>query len=323
MRNICVYQEFLTEAHKEQIRRTAEAAGFTPHFFTLDQFAEASACLQDCEVLYAHSVKLLKTAPASLKWYCCSYAGVDPYCTNPGLFANPDCLLSNTNCYGVTIAEHVVMVLLMLLRRMPEYGQVVRERGWSNQLPIRSIRGGEFTLLGLGNIGSNVARRLRGMGAARITGLSRSGKAREDVYDEVLPISALDEVLPRTGSLIMALPGTPETVRILDRRRIALLPAGSCVVNVGRGTAIEQEPLIEALNAGRLAGAALDVMDPEPLPPDHPLWTAKNIILTPHVSGNMTLGYTCDRNVEMFCEDLRNYAAGRPLNGLVDRSRGY
>lgn len=323
MRNICIYQEFLTEAHKAQIRETAEAAGFTPHFFTLEQFEEASACLQDCEVLYAHSMDLLRTAPPSLKWYCCSFAGVDPYCKDPSVFANPDCLLTNTNCYGVTIAEHVVMVLLMLLRRMPEYEEVVRNQSWSNQLSIRSIRDNEFTLLGLGNIGFNVAERLRGMGAARIIGVSRSGKAREAVYDEVLPISALDEVLPRTRNLIMSLPGTEETFHILNRDRIALLPPEAYVVNVGRGTAIEQEPLVEALNAGRLAGAALDVMDPEPLPKGHPLWTAKNLVLTPHVSGNMTLGYTCDRNVEMFCEDLRNYAAGRPLNSLVDRARGY
>ena len=80
---------------------------------------------------------------------------------------------------------------------------------------------------------------------------------------------------------------------------------------------------MEALNEGRIAGAALDVMDPEPLPVDHPLWTTKNLILTPHVSGNMTLGYTCDVNVEMFCADLKNYAAGKPLNGFVDRTRGY
>lgn len=323
MRKICIYLEFLTEDHKRRIRETAEAAGFTPCFFTLDQFEEARACLQDCEVLYAHSPDLLRSAPASLKWYCCSYAGVDPYCKDPALFANPDCMLSNSSCYGVTIAEHVVMVVLMLLRRMPEYEEVVRNRSWSNQLPIRSIRDNEFTILGLGNIGFHVAQRLRGMGAARIVGLSRSGTARENVYDEVLPISALDEVLPRTKNLVMALPGTAETVHILNRERIALLPPGAYVVNVGRGTAIEQEPLIEALNSGRLGGAALDVMDPEPLPKDHPLWGAKNLVLTPHVSGNMTLGYTCDRNVEMFCQDLQNYAAGRRLTSLVDRARGY
>lgn len=86
---------------------------------------------------------------------------------------------------------------------------------------------------------------------------------------------------------------------------------------------MDQVALAEALNTGRIAGAALDVMVPEPLPKDDPLWDAKNLIITPHVSGNMTLGYTCDRNVELFCQDLANYAAGRPLQGLVDRKRGY
>ena len=321
-RNICIYQEFLTDAHKAQIQKTAEEAGFVPHFFTLDQFEEAKACVQDCEILYAHSPELLRAAPATLKWYCCSFAGVDPYCKAPSIFANPDCVLTNSNVYGVTIAEHVVMVTLMLLRRMPEYEEIVRNRSWSNQLPIRSIRDNEFTILGTGNIGVNVAERLRGMSAARIVGLSRSGRPNT-AFDEVLPISDLDLVLPQTKNLVMALPGTPETIGILTKERIALLPADACVINVGRGTAIDQDALMDALNSGRLAGAALDVMDPEPLPEDHPLWTTKNLILTPHVSGNMTLGYTCDVNVDMFCEDLANYAAGRPLKNLVDRTRGY
>ena len=321
-RNICIYQEFLTDAHKAQIQKTAEEAGFVPHFFTLDQFEEAKACVQDCEILYAHSPELLRAAPATLKWYCCSFAGVDPYCKDPSIFANPDCVLTNSNVYGVTIAEHVVMVTLMLLRRMPEYEEIVRNRSWSNQLPIRSIRDNEFTILGTGNIGVNVAERMRGMGAAKIIGLSRSGRPHP-AFDEVHPIADLDKVLPNTKILVMALPGTAETIHILNRQRIALLPKDACVINVGRGTAVEQEPLIEALNSGRIAGAALDVMDPEPLPQDHPLWSAKNLILTPHVSGNMTLGYTCDTNVAMFCEDLKNYAAGKPLNGFVDRAKGY
>ena len=321
-RNICIYQEFLTEAHRAKIESAASQTGLVPRFFTLDQFDEARECLQGCEVLYAHSLDLLRAAPASLKWYCCSYAGVDPYCKDPSVFANPNCMLTNSNGYGVTIAEHVVMVTLMLLRRMPEYEAIVRERGWSNQLPIRSIRDNEFTLLGTGNIGVNVAERLRGMGAAKITGLSRSGRMVPG-FDAVYPISRLDEILPDVKILVMSLPGTAETIHILNRERIALLPRSAYVVNVGRGTAVEQEPLIEALNGGRLAGAALDVMDPEPLPPDHPLWEAKNLILTPHVSGNMTLGYTCDVNVEMFCADLLRYGRGEPLKNLVDRTRGY
>ena len=321
-RNVCIYLEFLTDAHKAQIQKTAEELGFTPHFFTLDQFEAAKACVQDCEVLYAHSPDLLRAAPASLKWYCCSFAGVDPYCKDPAMFANPDCILTNSNVYGVTIAEHVVMVTLMLLRRMPEYEEVVRNHSWSNQLPIRSIRDNTFTILGTGNIGVNVAERMRGMGAAKIIGLSRSGKPHP-AFDEVHPIADLDRLLPDVKILVMGLPGTAETIHILNRKRIALLPKDAYVINVGRGSAIEQEPLIEALNASRIAGAALDVMEPEPLPEDHPLWSAKNLILTPHVSGNMTLGYTCDTNVAMFCEDLKNYAAGKPLAGFVDRTRGY
>lgn len=273
-------------------------------------------------MLYAHSADLLRAAPATLKWYCCSFAGVDPYCKNPGLFANPDCLLTNSNVYGVTIAEHVVMVTLMLLRRMPEYLEVVRNHSWSNQLSIRSIRDNEFTILGTGDIGRHVAERMRGMGAAKIVGLSRSGRPHP-AFDQVYPISELDAVLPQTKILVMALPSTPETTHILNRARIARLPADAYVINVGRGTALDQVALADALNAGKLAGAALDVMDPEPLPKDDPLWDARNLIITPHVSGNMTLGYTCDRNVDLFCADLKNYAAGRPLAGLVDRNRGY
>ena len=193
------------------------------------------------------------------------------------------------------------MVALMLLRRMPDYLDSIQNHIWAPPLPVRSIRGCEVTILGTGDIGCHVAQRMRSMGAAKIIGLSRSGKSREAVYDALYPIGDLDAVLCETELLVMALPDTAQTRGMLDRRRIALLPRQALVINVGRGTAIEQEAL----------------------PADNPLWTAKNLILTPHISGNMTLGYTCDANVEMFCTDLANYAAGRPLVHLVDRARGY
>ena len=322
-RNICIYQEFLTEAHKDRIRETARRTGFTPHFFNLDQFEEAKDCLQHCEVLYAHSADLLRAAPATLKWYCCSFAGVDLYCKDPGLFANPDCLLTNSNVYGVTIAEHVVMVTLMLLRRMPDFQDIVRRREWVQELPMRSIYGSRITVLGAGDIGTNFARRAKALGAAHICGVSRSGRNGDPAYDRMLPQQQLDQVLPETEILVMALPAVADTAGILSRERIALLPREAIVVNVGRGSAIDQDALMEALNAGRIAGAALDVVVPEPLPKDHPLWSTRNLLLTPHISGNMSLGYTCDRNLDMFCRDLENYAAGRPLEHRVDRKRGY
>ena len=152
--------------------------------------------------------------------------------------------------------------------------------------------------------------------------MSRSGRANAD-FDKVYPVTALDELLPETDLLFMSLPSVSDTVNILNAARMALLPEGAYVVNVGRGTAIDQDALIASLDSGHLAGAALDVVVPEPLPADHSLRRAKNLLLTPHVAGNMTLGYTCERNVALFCENLENYAAGRPLHHLVDRKKGY
>ena len=320
-RDICVCLDFLTDAHKAQITAVAEKGGFTPHFFTMAQMDEAAKVGASAEILYSCTPKLLKQCK-KLKWYCCSFAGVDLYCKDPTLFPGPDCQLTNSNVYGLTISEHTVMVTLMLLRRMPEYKVWMDDHKWQGVLPIRSIRDCHLTMLGTGQIGRCIAHSFRALGAAKITGVSRSGRPVEG-FDEVYPVAKLDELLPEVEILVMALPGTDETQKILDAKRVALLNERALVINVGRGTAIDQEALAAALNAGKIAGAALDVVDPEPLPPDHPLWTAKNLVLTPHVAGNMTLPYTCDRNVDQFCEDLENYMAGRPLAHTVDRSRGY
>ena len=145
-RDICIFQSFLTPAHKAQITAAAEAAGMTPYFFTKDQFNAARDCVQHCEVLYAASPDLLRTAPATLKWYCASSAGVDAYCRDESLFANPNCLLSNSNAYGVTIAEHTIMVTLMLLRQMPAYLDAARAHRWAAPAPVRSIHGCSWTV---------------------------------------------------------------------------------------------------------------------------------------------------------------------------------
>ena len=275
------------------------------------------------EVIYGTvPPKELKAATA-LRWFCCSYAGMDQW-KDDALYHSPEVMLSNSSgAYGLTISEHILMVTLMLLRRMPEFQDIVRRREWVSELPMRSIYGSRITVLGAGDIGTNFARRAKALGAGHICGVSRSGRNPDPAYDRMLPQEQLDQVLPETEILVMALPSVADTVGILSRERIALLPRDAIVVNVGRGTAIDQEALMEALNAGRIAGAALDVVVPEPLPREHPLWSTRNLLLTPHISGNMSLGYTCDINVDMFCRDLENYAAGRPLEHRVDRKRGY
>ena len=318
-RIICVVNEFITDARRRQIDAAAEKHGFSVRYYQTK--ADASGHLADCEVLFGHWRSLLKEAPM-LKWYCCSYAGVDPY-QPPFRFPEGVLLTNSSGAYGVTISEHIMMVTLMLQRRMLDYAQIVRDRGWTNDLPVRSIQGSRLTLLGTGDIGTTFAQRAKALCPASVTGVNRSGRVPDPVYDRVMPMAELDRVLPETDILVMSLPSTPKTVGILSRERLALLPESAILVNVGRGSAIDQDALMDELNAGRLAGAALDVMTPEPLPADHPLWTTKNLLITPHVAGNMTLGYTCNKTVSMFCDDLENYAEGRPLKHLVDLKRGY
>ena len=320
MGRVGVFADFITEDYRRQIDRTAEKTGFSTTYFA-DRDALAAE-IRAFEVLFGYIPPSLLAGAERLRWFCAASAGVD-HLLEDSLWPSQDCLLSNSSgAYGPTISEHVLMVLLMLLRRMPEYQADLRERRWSFYSPIRSITGSRIVMLGTGDIGANTARRLKALGAS-VTGVCRSGRSGEAAFDRVVPIGALDSVLPEADALIMALPATGETAGILSRERIALLPERAFVVNVGRGSAVDQTALAEALRAGRIAGASLDVMTPEPLPEDDPLWDCPNLLLTPHVSGNMSLGLTCELAVEMFCADLERYANGEPLKNLVDRSVGY
>ena len=320
MRELAVCVTFMNEKYRRQIDAAAEAAGFMVHYY--DTQAALTPHIGDYEVLFGHPVPALLRQASQLKWLCSDYAGVEKY-LDDAVWPRPDCLLSNASgAYGPTISEHILMVLLMLLRRMPEYQADLCQRQWTFHTPIRSIIGSHVVMLGTGDIGSHTARRLKALGAS-VTGVCRSGRSKEPAFDRVVPIQELDSVLPSADALVMALPSTPETEGVLSRERIALLPERAYVVNVGRGSAIDQNALVEALMQRKLAGAALDVMTPEPLPADHPLWNTRNLIITPHVSGNMSLGLTCDIDVDMFCADLARYAAGEPLANLVDRIRGY
>ena len=308
MRRLGAMDHYMNDQHREMVRLAAERCGFSAEQF---------------EVFFGCNCQGVIKAAKNLRWFACAYAGIDPY-VEDGAWGNPACLLSNSaGAYGVTIAEHVVMVLLMLLRRMPEYERMCAEREWRRLSPIRSVQGLRTTVVGTGNVGTETAKRLRSLGAS-VRGVRRDkSKGGHPAFEGVFAMEEIDSLLPETDALILCLPGTRETRRAVDRTRLALLPQGSYLVNMGRGPAVDPEALLEALQSGHLAGAALDVTDPEPPTEDSPLWTQPNLILTPHCAGDMALQYTCDRVVEMFVEDLPRYAAGESLLHGVDRRREY
>ncbi len=308
----------LQETHRRKIGEAAAQLGWRAVF--ADR-AETAFRPEDVEALFTDDLSLVRQC-RFVRWLHVPSAGVEPY-LQPGVLPAAALLSNSSGAYGVTIAEHIVMVTLMLMRRQMEYERVVAAHGWERGLSIRSIKGSRITLLGTGDIGATAARRFRAFEPAYIAGVSRSGVCRETAFDAVFSMRELDRLLPETDLLIVSLPGTPQTRHILDGRRLSLLPEDAFLVNVGRGSVIDQEALLRQMRGGRLAGAALDVFEQEPIPPESGVWTCPRLLVTPHVSGNMTLAYTVDRITDIFLEDFARFARGEALTHRVDREQGY
>lgn len=317
---ILVISTMLKDRHKERILEIAKKYGAQVCFVASE--GEAPEEFAEPDVIYGFGMQLARTQK-SLKWLCVPSAGVD-YLMKPGVFANEECLLSNSSgAYGVSISEHMIATSLMMMRRLMEFYEETLDSQWGKPRAQRSLWGSRITVLGTGDIGQCFAKRAKAFEPDRIIGINRSGICPDPVFDRVVSVDALDEILPETDLLAMSLPDTPETRGILARERLWSLPEGAYVVNVGRGSAIDEEALADCLEAGHLAGAALDVFQKEPLSKESRLWKTKGMLITPHVAGNLTLEYTLNKNVAMFCEDLVNFAEGKPLKYGVDRKKGY
>lgn len=315
---IGVRAPFLEAPQWAELRLLAEKLGFS--LAELDQ-PHAPVAQTDCEVLFGNFPPESLADCTALRWMQCSFAGVDVYC-RPGVLPEGLLLTNSAGAYGVTIAEHIVCVLLMLMRRMPEYAAVVAAREWRLVGDVRSIYGSRITVVGMGDIGSNFGKRAHALGAA-VTGVRRHPGETPDWAEAIYPTSRLTEAVAKADAVVFCVPGTVETKALCDAALLEAMPEGCYVINVGRGSAVDQTALLQALRSGRLAGAALDVAEPEPLPPEHPLWSAPNLLLTPHVSGNMSLDVTRRLVFQIFRDNLERYAAGRPLCHLVDQTAGY
>ena len=319
-KTIAIHISFFNDRWEKMISEGLQKLGYEPRFLYEDEVKLED--IQDCEILFGmFPPELLKECP-NLKWLQCSFAGVDKY-SKPGTFACEDVVLTNASgAYGITIAEHMICVLLMMMRRMPEYQALIAERGWKIIGDIRSIYDSTVTVVGMGDIGSNFGRRLKAMGAT-VRGVRRTLQDKPDWCDEAFTTEDLHKSFKGADVVALCVPGTDKTRHILGKAEFDAMEDGTYIINVGRGTAIDQEALFEALKSGKLAGAALDVANPEPLPQDHFLWDAPNLILTPHVSGNMSLPKTCELVINIFLRNLEHWSHGEPLEHVVDQKQGY
>ena len=248
-------------------------------------------------------------------------AGVDAY-ANPALYARPDvAVCSATGSYGRVISEYMLAAHLCLLKNLHLYRDSMARRDWKPLDRVETVADSRVLVLGAGDIGRQYAAKVRALGAY-VIGVKQTPAALPE-FHEVHTADRLDELLPEADTVAMVLPGTETTSGILSRKRIFSMKKGSFLINAGRGSAVDQTALYDALESGHLAGAAIDVTSPEPLPPESPLWDCRNLLITPHSAGGLRVRYTVQRILEIGGENLRAVLDGRRPNRAVDLSKGY
>lgn len=260
--------------------------------------------------------RLRERAPR-LKWLQTTGAGIDGLM--PLDWLPPDVVLTNNRgAHGAKAEDSCAMAILMLNARMPEILANQSARRW-RQIFSTPVAGKTVVVIGFGDLGQGAGRAAKKLGA-KVIAVTRTGKAARGA-DAAFPAARLDRVLPKADFVVVTTPLTPDTRNLMSRERLGLLKPGAGLVNIGRAPVVDYAALAEMLSAGRLAGAVLDVLEPEPLPADSPLWTTPNLVITPHV--------TCDdpRYIDMLFDrwfaNFERFLAGKRLTNIVDRKLGY
>lgn len=306
-----------TQKQKERLQAQMPGADYTYTTrikATDDQIREADIILGNLPVGRLSQAE-------NLKWLQLNSSGADAYAAEGALA--PEVILTNaTGAYGLAISEHLLAATFFLKKKLGRYYINQKNREWKDEGQVTAIAGSRTLVLGLGSIGGDYARKMALLGS-RVIGIRRTKAACPDYLEEIGTFEDIDRFLPEADIVAMALPNTPQTYHIMNEERLSGMKRGSILLNVGRGTAIDQEALVKALKNGPLAGASIDVTDPEPLPADHPLWRCENLLLTPHIAGDYHLQETLDQIVELFIDNLGRYAKGKELRNPVDKKTGY
>ena len=301
----------------------------------LDELAHAHGCethwcgegvptaeeLSGCEVLMGYFPPGLLRELPNLRWLQVPSAGVERYCGD--VYASDDVVLTNcSGIFGTDIAEYAVCAILMLMRHMKGYVLQSERHEWKALGPARSVFGSTAAVVGCGDIGRNVACRLKALGASCVRGICRGDGPRPG-FDETYPVDEFAAALAGADIVVASLPITDATRGLIGAEWFEAMGEGSVFVNVGRGATVDQAALASALAGHGIGGAALDVFEAEPLPADDALWDMGNVIVTPHVAGWDDDLVNVQAMFGLFADNLTRYLEGRELTHVVDRGRGY
>lgn len=282
---------------------------------------EALALVQEAEVLLTwwsnFDEKFLESP--SLRWVHALSAGVDGFLLSP--IVEGKIILSNSSgIHGIPISEHVFAMMLSFSRGLHRFGKYQAQNLWRRDLHLTELRGKTLGIVGLGQIGQEIARLGNAFGMRVLAVKRNPGQPLEGV-NRVVSMEGLEMVLKESDYLVLTLPLTPETKGFIGARQLELMKPSAILINVARGEVVDQDDLIAALQQGVIAGAGLDVFETEPLDSESPLWQLENCIITPHCAALSPQYMT--RATDLFCRNLDAYLRGEPLPTQVDPKRGY
>ncbi len=314
----------LSEKHRTAILEVEPEADLR----VCESIDKAEDALADTEILLTYGEDLTPEwidKCRSLKWIQVISAGLDrmPF---PAIDRRGILVTNARGIHAIPISEYVMGMVLSIVRRFPQFFELQQNNDWDRSIRIDEAEGTTIGILGAGAIGSAIAERAKAFGMKTI-GMNTSGRPAAH-FDEMAAREKMDRVLAESDFIVVIVPLTPDTNRMIGERELRLMKQTAWLINIARGDVVEEDALVRVLAEERIGGAVLDVFRQEPLPADHPLWQVKNCLLTPHVSGRSPK--YMERAMAIFLQNLAVYrdrkVTGRTYGNFVNRvdpARGY
>jgi phosphoglycerate dehydrogenase-like enzyme len=292
-----------------------------------DSYEGIEEHLCDAEIIFTISLRQEQLGSTrNLRWIHAPTAAVHQFLF-PELVDSDVTLTNSTEVHGPVVAEHVIALIFALAKKIPQATFLQQKHCWGKEAMWREghrpreVAGATLGLIGVGSIGRRVAQMASALGMRVIAVREHIDKRAPDGVEAVFAPSELDKVLAQSDFVVMAAPLVSATHGLMNAGRFALMKPDAFLINVGRGPQVDEAALTEALRSRRIAGAALDVFEHEPLPPGSPLWNIDNLLITPHTAGLTEKLW--DRHYDLFSDNLRRYLSGQPLRYVVDKHKGY
>jgi len=277
--------------------------------------------VKDADAVFGLLTLEMLRAAERLKWNQTPIAGLERYIPKIPEIVERDIVITNVaGIYNEEIATHVFALITAFSRDLPTLIRRQDQKIWSiKNLRIVPLLDKTLGIIGLGGIGTEVARRGAAFGMRVIATRAHPEKGKPSFVEKIWGPEGLDDLLRDSDFVVICTPHTPQTEKMIRAKELRTMKRTAFLINVGRGAVVDLNDLVEALRRGEIAGAGLDVFEEEPLPPDHPLWKMKNVIITPHIAARGLSSLYEKRRVDVFLENLKRFVNGDPLINIVDK----